>query len=168
MTEAELIYKTGPGRVTNGDGDHVQREYDDKWNAWLRGHLDNERMSLLNSIGDALGAERMDARKETARAVEAALVPLLREIAELRAQIATVIALGAPQRAFRPCGGYDSKQRYEKLDVVTTRGSSFVAITNDPGSCPGEGWQLLAGRRSRGTPGERGVKGEMFVCSVRI
>ena len=36
-------------------------------------------------------------------------------------------------------------------------GSSFVALKDHPGPCPGADWQLLA---SRGSRGDRGLKGE--------
>jgi hypothetical protein len=48
-------------------------------------------------------------------------------------------------------------------------GASFIAKRDDPGICPGEGWQLMSrqgkpGRRGengkRGLPGEKGDPGE--------
>jgi hypothetical protein len=39
-------------------------------------------------------------------------------------------------------------------------GSSFVALHDDPGSCPGEGWQLIASAGRRGQQGLKGERGE--------
>jgi hypothetical protein len=52
---------------------------------------------------------------------------------------------------------YDGDEEYKHLDVVMTNGSSFVALKDAPGPCPGDDWQLLA---SRGSRGDRGLKGE--------
>jgi hypothetical protein len=52
---------------------------------------------------------------------------------------------------------------YHTLDIVALDGGSFIARRDDPGDCPGDGWQLIAsaGRRGRpGVQGERGEKGE--------
>jgi hypothetical protein len=43
------------------------------------------------------------------------------------------------------------------LDIVIINGSTFVALKDRPGPCPGADWQLLA---SRGSRGDRGPKGE--------
>src|SRR5262249_35359194 len=51
---------------------------------------------------------------------------------------------------------YDDDEEYKHLDVVMTNGSSFVALKDAPGPCPGDDWQLLA---SRGSRGDRGLKG---------
>ena len=43
-------------------------------------------------------------------------------------------------------------------------GSSFVALKDSPGVCPGDDWQLLC---SRGSRGERCLKGERGVIGPR-
>jgi hypothetical protein len=63
-------------------------------------------------------------------------------------------------------GTYYGGEEYRHLDVVMVNGSSFVAMKDGPGPCPGGDWHLLASRGSRGSRGERGpvglggVKGE--------
>ena len=67
-------------------------------------------------------------------------------------------APGLPGRSMAVRGTYDPALGYEELDVVTLNGSSFLARQDDPGPCPGPGWQLLAsagGRGKKGDPGER-------------
>jgi Collagen triple helix repeat (20 copies) len=54
-------------------------------------------------------------------------------------------------------GTYKEDAEYHRLDIVALNGSSFIAKRDDPGPCPGEGWQLLA---SAGRTGGRGEKGE--------
>jgi hypothetical protein len=61
---------------------------------------------------------------------------------------------------FRIEGTYDSAAEYRWLSVVTLNGSSFVARDDDPGPCPGDGWQLLASAGKRGQQGQKGERGE--------
>jgi hypothetical protein len=62
-------------------------------------------------------------------------------------------------------GTWSDTESYRALDIVALNGGSFVARRNDPGPCPGEGWQVMAqGKRGvageKGPQGERGPKGE--------
>lgn len=54
-------------------------------------------------------------------------------------------------------GTWSAENTYSALDVVAMNGASFVAKRDDPGECPGEGWQLMAAQGKRGQPGERGL-----------
>jgi hypothetical protein len=64
------------------------------------------------------------------------------------------------------CGTYDASAVYKKFDICALNGSSFIARKDDPGQCPGSGWQLHAsagragGRGERGEQGSRGPAGE--------
>lgn len=60
--------------------------------------------------------------------------------------------------AFR--GAWKPASTYEALDVVMCDGSSFIALYDAPGACPGDGWRLLASRGKSGPPGSRGPIGE--------
>lgn len=55
------------------------------------------------------------------------------------------------------CGTYREGESYSFLHIVALGGSSFIARSDDPGPCPGKGWQLIA---SAGRPGKQGPKGE--------
>ena len=57
-------------------------------------------------------------------------------------------------------GTYDSELIYEALDIVASNGGSFIARMDNPGACPGEGWQMIAKQGRVGPPGERGMRGE--------
>jgi hypothetical protein len=48
---------------------------------------------------------------------------------------------------------------YGALDVVALNGGSFIAKRDDPGPCPGDGWQLVASQGKQGKPGEAGAVG---------
>jgi hypothetical protein len=61
---------------------------------------------------------------------------------------------------FRIEGTYDSAATYRRLSIVTLNGSSFVARHDDPGPCPGDGWQLFASAGRRGQQGQKGERGE--------
>jgi hypothetical protein len=54
-------------------------------------------------------------------------------------------------------GTYATDGKYKKFDIVALNGSSFIARADEPGECPGGGWQLIA---SAGRPGKPGLKGD--------
>jgi hypothetical protein len=57
------------------------------------------------------------------------------------------------------CGTYKQDGRYVALDVIALNGNSFIARYDNPGPCPGDGWQLFAQKGSKGAPGEKGERG---------
>src|SRR5207342_480314 len=57
-------------------------------------------------------------------------------------------------------GTYDAGARYGHLDAVATGGSTFIARYDNPGPCPGDGWQLIASAGRPGRPGPQGERGE--------
>ena len=66
---------------------------------------------------------------------------------------------GADGASFKVCGTWNATNRYGALNVVVINGAAFVAKQDDPGLCPGEGWQLMASQGKQGKPGERGGTG---------
>jgi hypothetical protein len=81
---------------------------------------------------------------------------------KLIVRLAAKVQDGRDGRGFNVRGTWDQNTRYFALDVVATGGSSFAARRDDPGPCPGDGWQLIAAQGKRGTrgePGERGLPG---------
>jgi hypothetical protein len=63
---------------------------------------------------------------------------------------------GEPGRGLRIRGLYHSAKTYRELDVVVSNGSSFVAKCDNPGPCPGDGWEVNALVGKRGEEGPRG------------
>lgn len=71
-----------------------------------------------------------------------------------------IAARGADGLGFTIRGTWSAEATYSANDVVMLNGASFAAKVDDPGECPGEGWQLFASQGKRGQTGERGEKGE--------
>lgn len=63
---------------------------------------------------------------------------------------------GEDGRSFTIRGTWSAADTYQRLDVVALNGASFAARRDDPGPCPGEGWQLIASQGKQGKPGEPG------------
>lgn len=66
---------------------------------------------------------------------------------------------GADARQIAVRGTYDAEGYYGFLDVVALNGATFIAKHDEPGPCPGEGWQLMSAQGKTGKPGE-GRKGD--------
>jgi integrin beta 3 len=66
---------------------------------------------------------------------------------------------GRDGASFAIRGTHAAEETYFEFDVVALNGASFVAKRNDPGPCPGDGWQMLSMQGKRGNPGERGPQG---------
>jgi len=67
---------------------------------------------------------------------------------------------GSDGRSFNIRGTWVEDEEYRQLDVVALNGASFGARKDNPGPCPGEGWQLIAAQGKRGNQGDRGLKGD--------
>lgn len=69
---------------------------------------------------------------------------------------------GEDGRSFTIRGTWAESEAYRRLDVVVLNGGAFAARQDDPGICPGAGWQMIAAQGKQGKPGERGpaTKGE--------
>lgn len=57
-------------------------------------------------------------------------------------------------------GTYDAAAIYRRLNIVALNGGAFIARKDDPGACPGDGWQMIVQRGKPGAPGEKGAKGD--------
>lgn len=66
---------------------------------------------------------------------------------------------------------WSADEEYRHLDIVALNGASFIAKRDNPGPCPGDGWQLMAMQGKQGKPGPA-VKGDpgraATVTSARI
>lgn len=70
-----------------------------------------------------------------------------------------VVRAGRDGQSLRITSTYVATGEYRELDMVALNGGQFIAKRNDPGPCPGEGWQLMASQGKQGKPGERGAVG---------
>jgi hypothetical protein len=66
---------------------------------------------------------------------------------------------GSDGKSIEVRGTFDPAAKYGRLDIVALNGGSFIARQDDPGECPGPGWQLFASPGKRGEPGVRGSPG---------
>lgn len=67
---------------------------------------------------------------------------------------------GADGKTFTIRGTWAEAESYRHLDVVALNGASFAARRDEPGPCPGDGWQLIAAQGKRGQAGENGRPGQ--------
>lgn len=68
-------------------------------------------------------------------------------------------------------GTYATDTEYRALNIVALNGGSFVATKDNPGPCPGPGWQLWSSQGKTGKPGdrgERGLKGDVGAAALSI
>lgn len=56
-------------------------------------------------------------------------------------------------------GTFDATANYRRLNIVALNGAAFIARRDEPGPCPGDGWQMIAMQGKTGKPGERGPVG---------
>ena len=83
-------------------------------------------------------------------------------LAEVRQQLHEIVRLRDELLSLRPFtvrGTWSKETNYRTLDVVALDGASFVARRDNPGTCPGDGWQLIAAQGKRGHPGGQGERG---------
>jgi hypothetical protein len=92
-------------------------------------------------LGVTVGICEMKARKISVGKGE--LIARLSNGSELKVDIPL------PKLTMR--GTHNSDQSYSELDVVSKEGGSFVAKHDNPGACPGPGWQMMAARGKSAT-----------------
>lgn len=73
---------------------------------------------------------------------------------------ALLAARGRDATEITHCGSYNPDAEYGRNDIVALDGGSFIAVRDDPGACPGDGWRLLVARGKAGRPGDQGPRGE--------
>ena len=66
---------------------------------------------------------------------------------------------GDDGRTWQHKGLWSSSAEYLTGDVVALDGGSFVAVTDNAGPCPGNGWRQLVSRGKPGMKGDRGDRG---------
>jgi len=111
-------------------------------------------------------AERLGEEREFARGVLGEVIGTL--AGGLRDEFNKALAGLRAQRNLEIAGTYDPTVKYRALDVVALNGASFAARVDDPGPCPGDGWQLVAAQGKKGQPGRDGVDGKNGKDAARI
>lgn len=113
------------------------------WEKWMAGHK--------SAVYEDIASEMIDPLEQRLRALEL-------ELAQTRGALDVLKGKGLPG-TFNPKGVFDARSVYGRLDVVVKDSSSFVALRDNPGACPGDGWQMIACGGKRGPTGERGPPG---------
>ena len=72
----------------------------------------------------------------------------------------TVATAGRDGRGIVSRGTFDATAEYQQNNLVACNGASWIALHDNPGVCPGNGWQLVASPGKRGVPGQKGDRGE--------
>jgi hypothetical protein len=155
----------------------IRSEDRDSWNAWaderINAALEQHQKFVTEVTGVALGEISAGLREEFRKELEAATGKLGVELRELivglgteLARLQTELARRGSQALATETGGlhlrgaYRSDQDYDRLDIVTVDGSSYIARQESPGPCPGTGWRILASAGPTGPQGVTGTKGD--------
>jgi hypothetical protein len=172
-TDTELTQWRGEAAERERQAHQIESRSDwDSWNAWADGRINAALEPFTEAVGEALGEIRAGLRVEFRKGLEAATGKLGVELREVIAGLRTELARVETELARRLAsfatetgglhlrGAYRSDQDYDRMDVVTLDGSSYIARQGIPGPCPSEGWRILASAGAAGAQGIRGPKGD--------
>jgi hypothetical protein len=143
----DTIRRTDPIRSRVRSAQPAEQQDWSQWEAWMEGH----KKLLGEEVVEAIAQHLTDPLDKRLKALEL-------QVAETRGAVDILRGKGAPG-CFRARGNYDSKTAYSYLDVVVRDSSSFVALRDKPGACPGDDWQMIACGGRRGPAGDRGPPG---------
>jgi hypothetical protein len=152
---SEILF-TDPTYTERGDGSIIapscmetgEQDQWRGWNLWLKNNLLIERDLLLRAFGEALG--ELEAKRDAE----------IRKLELKLAECAGAVDVLRTGKTMRVRGTFNVNAEYKQFDIVAVDGSSFIALEDRPGRCPGEHWQLLASAGKRGGRGPVGPKGE--------
>jgi len=107
----------------------------------------------INFIQDCIQERLLEEREFSHEVVANALAILRNEILDA--------AKEAIEKAVTRCvrGTYNPQSAYSANDIVALDGGTFIARKDNPGPCPGGGWQLMAKQGQRGIAGPKGERG---------
>ena len=108
----------------------------DGWENFIQSLILQERDFLLDVMAHTIAQVQRDIRAETKAMLDAALATKVR-------------------------GTFSPASTYVRGDMVALDGGTFVARRDNPGKCPGDGWQLMAKQGQRGIAGPAGPRGPM-------
>jgi len=136
---AESLKRIQTLEAESKNGDKKAKATEARFNAALRGLAET-----LAKKGDASAAE-LSAKMESMGAE----FPM--QIAALKAEFAAQTA-NAP-KSFNPRGKYETGEKYARFDLVSSNGSSFIALIDNPTGPPtkrSKQWMLIASRGGSG------------------
>jgi len=172
--EAKLTEQKERFQASNSDGE--------QWRAQLCEELKRALVELTDALGGQLAALERRLRAVPGRLPVAktycpdtvhyaghvvvhrgATYQALRDTARAPPHVDDWICIASAGRdAITPTmrGTFNVYKKYAQLDVVEYDGASYVARRDNPGVCPGDGWQSLSRSGRRGPAGETGPRGK--------
>jgi hypothetical protein len=119
----------------------------ESWQAWFESRLAEEREYTSALIAEVVRGLVADLNACVDKAV-------------VEVRMAAKVQDGRDGRGLRIRGTWNANERYFALDTVALNGGSFAARRDDPGVCPGDGWQMISAQGKRGPPGPKGDAGD--------
>jgi hypothetical protein len=108
-------------------------------------------------------AKRTAENEELIRQLEAKIeVDFPAQLAALKAEFATPAAQAAAPQSFNPRGAYEPSEKYKPFDYVSSNGSSYIALVENPTQPPSKKskqWMLVAARGAGGGDSGGGATG---------
>ena len=108
-------------------------------------------------------AKRTAENEELIRQLEAKIeVDFPAQLAALKTEFATPAAQAAAPQSFNPRGAYEPGEKYKPFDYVSSNGSSYIALVENPTQPPSKKskqWMLVAARGAGGGDSGGGVTG---------
>lgn len=148
--------------ILRSDPIHTSADYEDNgsslatttatngWAEWVERRIEARADAVTEGIGEAVG--------EITAKLEKRVKDLELQLATAMGALDVLRGKGMPG-SFNFRGVFGTKASYNHMDVVVCESSSFVALKDNPGPCPGTGWQMIACGGRRGDRGERGPTG---------
>jgi hypothetical protein len=106
----------------------------DGWENYIQSAIMQERDYFVDLLTEVIAQLHREVRAETKAMLDQALATRVR-------------------------GTFQPGINYVRGDMVVLDGGSFIARKDNPGKCPGDGWQLMAKQGARGIAGPKGERG---------
>ena len=121
----------------------------------------NAAMRKLSEHYAKITDETSTTAAETIRRITELEATFPAQIAALKAEFATPAAQAAAPQSFNPRGAYEPGEKYKPFDYVSSNGSSYIALVENPTQPPSKKskqWMLVAARGAGG--GDSGGGGD--------
>jgi hypothetical protein len=158
-----------------------QREAAERWDRHVRDLIQQQHDFQIEVVAGALAEMRKAIETETTKAIRIAVLEILPKVMEereqstkaiaelvdkvrdeIRAETRTNLRLMLLEQGFMPRvrGTWNENESYSALDIVMNDGACWIAKVSNPGTLPGENWQILSCKGERGKIGPIGPRGE--------
>ena len=136
-----------PSHLVEAEPSREQRESDwSGWERWLRGHLDNEREYMIESLGEALGMKSVELLDH----FEPQLQKLELKLAELTGAVDVLRGKQPPVFKFPVIEPWQKDHVYHEGELVAFSGGSYQANKDTARVPTTQDWQCIAARGNDG------------------